>query len=285
MIQLRIVIVGMLMLFAVSVAAQDTPTLGYETYGDGEAKVLVLHDWIASADNWAPLTPYLDGDNYTYVFADVRGYGRSIDLSGEYTVEEVATDAFALADSLGWERFHVVGHSMNGLTVQYMALTDAASGDNRLQSVIMIAGVPAEGLRATEDDLAFLDASIDDAAVREQALLALTGERLTPTWARARAEQNLANSTSEARRGYFEMVTETDFAAELAEAEVQTPFLVIAGRNDLPSLSEDVYKETLGAWLPNVDIIVIESAGHYPMDETPVLLASLMEDFFAQQVA
>jgi len=58
MIQLRIVIVGMLMLFAVSVAAQDTPTLGYETYGDGEAKVLVLHDWIASADPSARVARY-----------------------------------------------------------------------------------------------------------------------------------------------------------------------------------------------------------------------------------
>ena len=39
------------------------------------------------------------------MFVDLRGYGRSIKLTGAFTIEEIAGDCFALVDQLGWERF------------------------------------------------------------------------------------------------------------------------------------------------------------------------------------
>jgi len=51
---------------------------------------------------------YLDRKTFTYAFTDIRGYGRSIDIKGEHSSKQAALDAFALADSLDWKRFHIV---------------------------------------------------------------------------------------------------------------------------------------------------------------------------------
>ena len=75
------------------------------TVGSGEHHVLALHGWFGSARGWGSLPDYLDGSAYTYVFMDLRGYGGRASVAGEYTMEEAAADAVALADDLGWDRF------------------------------------------------------------------------------------------------------------------------------------------------------------------------------------
>ena len=97
--------------------AQQSPILGHSVCGDGAEKVLVFHDWMGDSTNYEPMISCLDPNTFSYVFVDVRGYGRSRHVTGHYTVEEIACDAFRLAEHLNWKRFHVVGHSMNGLTV------------------------------------------------------------------------------------------------------------------------------------------------------------------------
>jgi pimeloyl-ACP methyl ester carboxylesterase len=71
-------------------------------------------------------------------------------------VEEVAGDAFRLADRLGWARFHVVGHSMTGMAVQRMAVDDWTSGAKRLKSVVAITPVTADGYPADNATRKFL---------------------------------------------------------------------------------------------------------------------------------
>jgi len=46
-----------------------------------------------------------------------------------------------------------------------------------------------------------------------------------------------------------------------------------------PASKEEHLRKTFGAWYANVDFTFITDAGHYPMQETPVDLASLVERF------
>ena len=78
-------------------------------------------------------------------------------------------------------------------------------------------------------------------------------------------------------RAYYRMWIETDFSAEAAAAKPATPIRVIGGRQDLPGFSEGKYRETFAAWYPNADLQFITDAGHFPMYETPVYLATLIE--------
>src|SRR5206468_1506795 len=101
--------------------------LGFVVLGSGPRRVLVLHDWLGDRRNWDPLLPYLDLERFTYAFLDLRGYGGSRHVPGDFTCREAATDALALARHLGWERFSAVGHSMTGLVVQQLAVLAKAS--------------------------------------------------------------------------------------------------------------------------------------------------------------
>lgn len=255
------------------------PILGYSVYGNGVEKVIVLHDWMGDAANYEPVIPYLDPNSFTWVFTDVRGYGHSRNLKGSYTVEEVAGDVLRLADSLGWGRFHVVGHSMNGMTVQRMAVDDWTTGRKRLKSVVVITPVTADGYPADAETKQFLWSAIHNRDVSQQAFAGLTGGRLLPAWGRLKTTRNLATSSPEAMQGYYRMWLETDFSAEVRKARIGTPIRLIGGRRDLPGFQEAKYKATFLAWYPNVDMKYITDAGHYPMQETPVLLATLMQEF------
>jgi pimeloyl-ACP methyl ester carboxylesterase len=53
---------------------------------------------------------------------DNRGVGASVNRDGRLTIEDMATDALAVVDALGVDRFHVAGHSMGGVIAQAVAL-------------------------------------------------------------------------------------------------------------------------------------------------------------------
>lgn len=80
-------------------------SIPHRLIGSGDHKVLVLHDWFGTSAGWGSFLDYLDGDTFSYAFLDYRGYGDRKDVTGAYTLAEIADDALALADELGWERF------------------------------------------------------------------------------------------------------------------------------------------------------------------------------------
>ena len=76
-------------------------TGSYVTAGSGDHHVLAIHGWFGSARGWGSFPEFIDGSAYTYVFMNLRGYGDRRDTAGEFTVDEVAADALAVADDLG----------------------------------------------------------------------------------------------------------------------------------------------------------------------------------------
>lgn len=260
--------------------AGSAPILGHELFGSGSEKVIVFHDWMGDSANYEAVRPWLDGAAYTYAFADVRGYGLSKGLDGAFNSDEIAADTQRLADHLGWRRFHLVGHSMNGMAGFKTLMRDWA-GARRIKSFVAVTPVTPDGYPASDEDRAFLSAAITDDETAVAAFGALTGGKLNGRWGAGKMRRNRTTSRSAVLEGYYDMWLGEDFAAELAAAKVETPVLVIGGRNDLPGFQEDYYGKTLAQWLPAVQFAYIENAGHYPMHETPVLFATLLEAHFA----
>ena len=87
------------------------------TVGSGDHHVFVLHGWFGSADGWGLFPTYLDGQRFSYHFTDNRGYGARMDQRGHYSLDEVADDVLALADSLDVQTFSLIGPSMGGAEV------------------------------------------------------------------------------------------------------------------------------------------------------------------------
>jgi pimeloyl-ACP methyl ester carboxylesterase len=83
---------------------------------DGEG-VLLLHGFPQTARAWRAQVDALAQQGYRAVAPELRGIAgsaRPAELSG-YTLAQGAADVHALADTLGWERFHLAGHDLGGI--------------------------------------------------------------------------------------------------------------------------------------------------------------------------
>src|SRR5690606_25319281 len=80
--------------------------------GTGTALVL-LHGIAGASQSWTRQLADL-ADMRRVIAWDCPGYGDSDDLPGEPGLDDYAEALLALADSLGLERFDLLGHSMGG---------------------------------------------------------------------------------------------------------------------------------------------------------------------------
>jgi len=97
--------------------------------GEGPA-LLLVHGWPESWYAWRLLMPAL-AKNFTVIAVDQRGIGLSDKPQSGYDVGTLAADLVALMDTLGHERFAVVGHD-TGFAVGYALASDHAERVSRL---------------------------------------------------------------------------------------------------------------------------------------------------------
>ncbi len=250
-------------------------TIGHTTAGSGREGVIVLEGWFGDCTIFDPMLPYLDGDSFTYTFVDYRGYGKSIDMAGEHSMAEISADVIALANHLDWDRFHVIGHSMGGMAMQRVAL----DAPGRVKSGIALTPVPASGVPLDADGEALFSGAADKDENRRNILDFTTGGRLSRQWLDWRVRCSRETTTRDAFADYLTAWTKTDFADEVKGLDI--PTLVLVGEHD-GALTADVMKQTYLEWLPNARLEVLPNAGHYPMQESPVWLATVMEGFLRE---
>lgn len=249
--------------------------IAHKQIGSGKERVLVMHHWMGDSTSYDFMLPYLNTADYTYVFVDLRGYGRSKEMQGTYTVEEASSDAIKLVDSLAWDKFHLIGHSMSGMIVQKIAVDNPA----RVKSIIAITPVPACGSPVPKEMLSFFESAAlnNDAAAMEGVSL-LTSNRYTTAFAKKMVADNRQWSTSEARLGYMNMFFHTDFSESVKG--LRTPILVLVGEHDYEG-SDAVMHRTFLKWYPNAQLECCKESGHYPMIETPIALVTKIEKFLS----
>lgn len=246
--------------------------LPHDVHGTGPHRVIALHGWFGDRTQWRGLHPYLDGDAFTYAFPDYRGYGDARDLTGDYTLAEIAGDVIALADKLGWDTFSLIGHSMGG-TVMQRVMLDAPG---RVRKLVGISPVPACGVPFDEESWALFAGAAARPADRRAIIDFTTGNRMPSRWLDRMVAASVGNSDPAAFRAYLDAWARTDYHREVIGNP--TPALIIAGAHD-PALSPDVMRRTWLEWYPNAELTVLADAGHYAVEETPLALISHIEGF------
>jgi len=102
-------------------AELDGRRLSYVRRGSGEPLLLIMgmagHLGLWREDFLAELER-----SYDIVAYDQRGIGDSTDVPGPFTIAELADDAAAVLDAVGWESAHVFGISMGGMVAQELVL-------------------------------------------------------------------------------------------------------------------------------------------------------------------
>jgi pimeloyl-ACP methyl ester carboxylesterase len=245
--------------------------------GSGDHHVLAVHGWFGSARGWGSLPDYLDRSAYTYAFMDLRGYGDRQQVPGEFTIAEAATDAIALADELGWDQFSVVGHSMGGKIAHQLLL----QAPDRVRKLVGVNPVPANAVPMDEQGWELFSGAADNPGNRAAIIDFTTGSKLTATFVNLVVKHSLENSTVAAFAAYLEAWAKSDFS-DLVKPDTVTPVKVIVGVND-PALSADVMEQTWLAFFPEAEMTILPDAGHYPMFESPVSLATSIEEFLGRE--
>ncbi|MEM7469554.1 MAG: alpha/beta hydrolase, partial [Pseudomonadota bacterium] len=169
--------------------------LAHELFGHGPEGVVVMHDFYGCKHTWDFARNFFDTKRFTFAFTELRGYGGSRHIEGDYTPEEAAADAIGVADNMGWERFHIVGHSMSGMVAQRVVV----DGGDRIKSAILNTPVHASGLKFAPGGFEMIQDSLVDDKVLAQAFDALTGERLCEEWQVFKSRQTRENRMREAQ--------------------------------------------------------------------------------------
>lgn len=136
--------------------------LYYEVYGKGEP-LLLLHGWTQSSQFWSEYIPDY-AERFKVYAIDLRGHGRTSQLTSDFTIEKSALDILALLDHLKIKKVKAIGLSYGGLTILQLA----SLHPERLESMILI-GVSHnyDGGENTNLDNTFSYESLPDTFVEE----------------------------------------------------------------------------------------------------------------------
>lgn len=101
---------------------------------ENQVPVLAIHGWLDNSSSFHFLAPKLTD---THIVApDLAGHGFSDHRKGlsDYPIWSETAELFAIADSMGWDRFAVIGHSRGAM----MALLLAATFPERITHLILL---------------------------------------------------------------------------------------------------------------------------------------------------
>ena len=82
--------------------------------------IICLHGMYGRAETWSDFISHY-ADKYRVIAPDLRGHGRSSKPDGYYTFDEMGEDVVELMNRIGVKHAILVGHSMGGGIVGYIA--------------------------------------------------------------------------------------------------------------------------------------------------------------------
>lgn len=245
----------------------------YNCVGNGPTKIVLMHEWMGDSRNFVGIMPYLNTQEFTWIFFDFRGYGKSKEMKGTYTLAEASSDVITVLDSLGISKAHFLGHSMSSLIAQFIALTY----DTYVQSLLLITPIAPTGIKMKETAKHALLEDVKNENGRIEAVVNSASKRYNQVWKDFRIAVAHESSTLEAKVGYMNMYLSNDFSSKIQG--LKKPVRVIVGKYDLPAFHKNVVQKEFSKYYDNLQIIECQEAGHYPMIETPVFFANTIEQF------
>lgn len=250
----------------------------FKIVGDGSIKVLLLPGLMGTQSGFDAMLAFADLELFQYAVMDYRGYGDSRHHEGRFTVAEIAADAAALVDDLGWRQVAVVGHSIGALVAQLLGRARPA----QVFALVSVAGMSGSaGARDPQRRQLLADAATSLAA-RVALVDAGSGRQYGPGFARAVARSSWQQIEAAAFAAYGRDAAATDIAPPASSSVL--PVLVIVGECDPVNTAERARASTL-QWYRQSSLIVLQGIGHYPMIEAPAHTLTAIERFVGTAAA
>lgn len=252
----------------------------------GRLPILLCMGIVLPGHAWRFVVPELKGERMVAWF-DNRGTGGTTAPKGPYAMAQLARDAGALLDHLGWERAHLVGISMGGMVAQELALQRTA----RLASLTLMVTHPG-GLASRLPPLKALpliaQMALGSPARRTRAAVRL----LFPAAFRAEIgdawlERVLAKDfdppiTKHGRRGQIAAALGHDTRARLPQLGVLPTLIVKAGRDAMIAPRNS---DLLHRLIPSSELVAFPEAGHGLIRQFPREIGTALSAHFARAEA
>ncbi|HVK61504.1 MAG TPA: alpha/beta hydrolase [Bdellovibrionales bacterium] len=87
---------------------------------ESEKKLVFLHGVMGFSANWRRIARAFENEYQVLVY-DQRGHGRSFRPPTGYGPDDYASDLLEIINELGWQKIHLVGHSMGGRAAFHFA--------------------------------------------------------------------------------------------------------------------------------------------------------------------
>jgi 3-oxoadipate enol-lactonase len=261
----------------------DGVDLYYETHGDAGEPVVFVHGYTGDVADWRHQVTEFSRTHRLLTF-DLRGHGRSSAPAdaAAYAIERLADDVEALAAHAGFDRSHLVGHSMGGAAAQEVALRSP----DRLLSLTLHDTSPrfgtsrppasaswyAERLRvAREDGMAAVAAMQSPSPPPPHR----TAER------QAYERQRLASMSVDGFVGAWQALGDWPGTRDRVAA-IRVPTLVIYGELEPESMVSA--SRFLAEAIPGAELVCVPEAGHAPQDERPELFNAALRRHLERNV-
>ena len=255
--------------------------LYYERAGLGRP-LIMIHAGIADSRMWDHEFAAL-ADSYQTLRFDMRGYGRSLPVAGEFNIQD---DLQALLEALDVPApFILMGCSMGG----GLAIEFALARPGRVAALILVGSDPPgfDGDAAWPDELiAQSDAAFEQGKTDEVAELDMQiwfegvgRSRVDVDPAiRAKAFEMARQVTVHELSGIGEHKRKSvDIPAAQRLQELTMPALVVIGENDLPYLHQAA--DYMAERLPQRRKLIVPNAAHLPNMEHPALFEAKLREF------
>jgi 3-oxoadipate enol-lactonase len=239
--------------------------------GPASAPVVVLGPSLGTTwEMWDSVADALSS-SYRVVRYDTRGHGRSPVPPGPYAVDELAGDVLALLDSLGVDRFAMVGLSLGGAIAQTLAITQPT----RLTAAVLCCTIPSFGGPSSWDERG--------ATVRASGMSAIAdatrGRWFTDAFRAAHpdeVERHIGMLTSVDPEGYAGCCAALGrFDVTDSLGKISVPVRVVAGAED--PVAAPAACERLAAAIPGADLVVVPDTSHIATVAGAPFLAAVTE--------
>ncbi len=252
--------------------------LYYELHGDSGEPLVLVHGYTGDITDWRHQLPEFSRTHRILVM-DHRGHGRSeapADRSA-YTVAEMSRDVEDLAERVGFDRYHLLGHSMGGAVVQEITLRSP----ERLLSLTLHDTAHRFDFDAMPEIAAWRDWRFRLAETEGMAAVAdveppfpppphMPAERLAET------KERLSRMSVDAFIGAWQGLSAWE-GTEGRAHEIRTPTLIVYGDLDMPALVEASAR--LAQLIPGSEVAVVPETAHSPQWERPALFNASLRRF------
>jgi pimeloyl-ACP methyl ester carboxylesterase len=251
----------------ISVRGLKINYISCEDFRKSRSTILMLHGAGQSSATWEYQVNILENNpSFNLVIPDLPGHGKS-EGTGYRSITEYTNFVREFSDTVGLQKLIIVGHSMGGGIAQVFTI----DYPERVVACVLV-GTGAR-LRVAKETLLAVENNYETfCTVAPSRSFASS----SPETLKAKFREGLQRTAQEV--AYWDLIAcdEFDLIGELGA--IRVPCLIISGAEDI--LTPVKYGEYLNVKIQGSRFNVINSAGHFMMQEKPDEFNRILLDFF-----